>query len=137
MRLLKKISVYSLISVLSLFIIVMMLNAVNFAPFMGITSNKVGKLLGRDFSLGGASIGLSYHTGLSVYLYDVKLDNPNLAGVKEAPRMVSVGKAQVSVALWKLVHGKVSLIHVSINKGNINLINNGEGKTSWDLPLYF
>ena len=112
----------------------MTLNAVNFVPFMGIASNQISKLLGRDFSLGGVSIGLSYHTGLSIYLYEVKLDNPDLVSVKEAPQMVSVGKAQVSVALWKLMHGKVSLLNVSINKGNINLINNGEGKTSWDFP---
>ncbi len=112
----------------------MTLNAVNFTPFMGIASNQISKLLGRDFSLGGVSIGLSYHTGLSVYLYDVKLDNPNIVGAKEAPKMVSVGKAQVSVALWKLMHGQISLINVSIDKGGINLINNGAGKASWDFP---
>ncbi len=124
-----KISLYSVLGVIGLFIIgiLIMVATINPNNFKPTITQQVQTLTGRQLTING-DISWSLFPWLGMKVQDAQLDNPQ--GFGENP-FATVKMADVSVKLFPLLLGKIELGNVVLEQPNIHLINKANGQNNW------
>jgi len=111
-----------------LFIAIAVVISIDYGRFKDRIEVEVTDLLGREFRIDGA-MHASIGSNIELYVEDVFLANPDWA---DADAFVSVRKIDVTVNLWSLINGPISVERAEIDGLRVNIEKNIDGQASWN-----
>jgi uncharacterized protein involved in outer membrane biogenesis len=94
-----------------------------------LAASAASTALGREVSIkGDADLDLGWVT--RIQLNDVAVANADWAKAKE-PNMVQVGRLDVAIDVWQLLHGRILVPEVDLSRPRVFLEKNAQGEANW------
>src|SRR5512132_150970 len=94
-----------------------------------LAASAASTALGRKLSINGdVHLDLGWVTRIS--LSDVSIANADWAKAKD-PNMVHVGRLDLAMDIWQLLHGRILVPEIDISRPRVLLERNAQGEANW------